>query len=302
MTSQAAIITAVIVLYERAPEESEALASFQRILAADPAIEARFRIILYDNSPAAHAVSAVSALSYVHDAANGGLAAAYNHGLDQASAKNSEWLLLLDQDTTLTFEYVENLLGEIDKYSSQINVAAIVPFIEQNGRIHSPEADFFYHLRHQFPHARLYPLSRDASGIQSEPLNAYNSGAAIRVSALRQIGGFPSDFRLDYLDHAVFRELHQLGFSFCVLNAALQQKLSHDDLNTVSMSRHTSVLKSQSLFVARYGTWLDRQLYRLWLLRKSRYYRSVCEDRRVWRGMVRQALGKWSFPPQARAQ
>jgi GT2 family glycosyltransferase len=300
----AAILTAVIVLYERAPEESEALASFQRILIANPSFQQRFRIVLYDNSPAPHTAPASfgCALSYVHDASNGGLAAAYNHGLDQASSGNSKWLLLLDQDTTLTAEYVSGLLAEIDKYSSQIKVAAIVPLIEQKGRIHSPEADFFYHLRHQFPHARLYPLARDASGIQTKPLNAYNSGAAIRVSALREIGGFPTDFRLDYLDHAVFRQLHHRGYSLCVLNAALQQKLSHDDLNTVSLSRHTSVLKSQSLFVARYGTVLDQLLYRFWLLRKSRYYRSVCDDPRVWRGMVRQALGKWTFPPQARAQ
>jgi GT2 family glycosyltransferase len=293
-----AFLTAVIVLYQRTPADSEALTSLDRILAENPPFQSRFQVILYDNSPQPQPTPSTfnGRLAYLHDPSNGGLEAAYNCALQRAKQAASDWLLLLDQDTTLTTCYISELLSACQSCLDLRNISAIVPILELQGRIYSPEADFFYHLRHQFPHPRFYPVTRNTSGIQSGALSAYNSGAAIRVSALQQIGGFPRDFRLDYLDHAVFQQLHQLGLSLYVLNSVLQQKLAHIDLNAVPLSRHTSVLQAQSLFVARYGTWLDRLLYRLWLLRKSRPYRELCKDPRVWKGMVRQAIGPWRLP------
>ena len=294
---QPSTITAVIVLYERAPAESEALVSLQEIFAADKSLASRFSLLLYDNSLSPHTVEGLRVdCVYVHNAKNGGLAAAYNYALDRASQKRSEWLLLLDQDTTLTADYITSLLGTTLKYESDLSVSSIVPLIEMQNRIYSPEQDFFYHVRHQFPRMRYYPIARETHGLQKKWLNAYNSGAAIRVSALKQIGGFPEDFRVDYLDHAVFHQLNLDGRWMVVLPAVLQQKLSHKDLNDVSPDRHNSVLQAQSLFMARYGTWIDRQLYRLWLLRRSRDYRALCGDPRVWKGMVRQALGRWKLP------
>ena len=265
-----------------------------------PHFHARFRIVLYDNSAEPHIPAEGSglALSYQHDPQNGGLATAYNYALMEARLNQSEWLLLLDQDTTLTEEYVSELLAKTAECAGHASICAVVPILELNGRIYSPEADFFYHVRHQFPHSRYYPVARDTRGVQTRALSAYNSGAALRLTALQQIGGFPTDFRIDFLDHAVFQEFHRRGFSIYVLSTVLQQKLALIDLNAVSLQRHTSVLQSQTLFVARYGTWLDRLLYRLWLLRKSREYRAICRDARVWREMARQALGKWKFPSQ----
>ncbi len=298
MTAQSAALTVVIVLYKRSAEESEAFHSLQHIL-ADPRTAPgcdTIHLLLYDNSPAPQSTPAVDfagELHYIHDPLNGGLAAAYNYALAQARREDSEWLLLLDQDTTVTHAFVDALLLAIREHAADRAVSAIVPLLEMNGRIYSPEASFFYHLRHQFPHPQDYPVARNASGVQTTRLNAYNSGAAIRVSALERIGGFPADFRLDYLDHAVFHRLQQQGGTLHILPVLLQQQLSHNDLNAVPFSRHRSVLESQIRFVARYGSIVDRLLFRLWLLRKSRLYRHLCSNPRVWRAMVRQALLPW---------
>jgi len=299
--AQPPAITAVIVLYQRPPAKSEAFASLSDLISCDPALGAAFRIVLYDNSPFAQQLPNKSIpVEYVHDAANGGLVAAYHYALTQALRTGSEWLLLLDQDTTLTAEYVAEMFKVIHTQSDGSTIAAAVPILVDD-RVVSPEADFFYHLRHQFPFRRLFPVSREASGVQAYPVNAYNSGAVLKVSALQKIGGFPSSFRLDYLDHALFCELQQHGYSIFVLPAVLQHKLAHRDLNQVSPARHTSVLQSQSLFVFRYGNRLDHLLYRLWLLRQSRHYRKLCRDPRVWKEMFWQALGKWAFPPETQA-
>jgi GT2 family glycosyltransferase len=287
-----AAITVVLVLYEKAPLASEAFLSLGSMLDAHPAWTDRFQIVLYDNSTTAASVDSFApGVLYVHDAANGGLSAAYAYAFQQARSHGSEWLLLLDQDTTLTEEYLLALLEAVNTSKENKEIGAIVPLLELDGILYSPEENFFYHLRHQFPQMRYYRASSSMAGLQSRPLNAYNSGALLRVIAIEAIGGFPSDFRIDYLDHAVFHLLHQHGFLLYVVPTRLQQKLSHADLDTVSLSRHTSVLRAQTLFVSRYGTLLDGLLFRLWLLRKARPYRALCKDPEVWKGMVRQAVG-----------
>ena len=288
------LVTAVIVLYQRSAADSEAWKSFHAILAANPETARQFQLVLYDNSPmpSPPPPAGTYPVSYVHDAANKGLAAAYNFALSNAETHRTPWLLLLDQDTTLTTEFLHELLQQIQQTKDD-SIAAFVPFLELDGRIYSPETDFFHHLRHQFPYARNYYLDSTSHGIQPRRLNAYNSGATLRVDALRSIGGFPADFPLDYLDHAVFAKLQQHGFSIFVLHAVLQQQLSHIDLNAVSPARHRSVLDSQTRFVQQHGTRLDRLLYRLWLLRKSRHYRRLCSDPRVWKSMARRSIGPW---------
>ncbi len=290
---QLAAITVVIVLYEKAARASEAFSSLRSILDDRPRWGKQFEILLYDNSPMPPAdTDDWLDAKYVHDASNGGLSAAYNHALRLAKTNASEWLLLLDQDTTLTDEYVQALLAAADAEQSHLDIGAIVPLLELDKTIYSPEENFFYHLRHQFPEMRYYRASPDMQGLQTRPLNAYNSGALMRVSALEAIDGFPADFRVDYLDHAVFHRFHRAGYSLYVLNVKLQQKLSHMDLDSVSLARHTSVLQAQTLFVRRYGTLLDGLLFRIWLVRKSRQYRALCSNPEVWKGMVRQAVGR----------
>ena len=300
----APLIFVVIVLYEKTEAQSEAFVSLRTLIKSQAASPADIEVLLYDNSPAAAPPTYLPdsvRTSYVHDAGNSGLLGAYRHSLQLAQSNGAAWLLLLDQDTTLTADYLSAALLAAKTYLPSDNVAAIVPFLEMDGRTYSPEEDFFYHLRHQFPYARNYPLSKERAGLQTTRVNAYNSGAAIRVSALLATGGFPNGFRVDYLDHAVFHQLQQHGYSVVVLPAVLQQKLSHIDLDAVSLARHQSVLSSQRLFVDRYGRALDRLLYRLWLLRKSRHYRRLCRDPRVWKSMVRTALGRWPFSPGAGA-
>jgi glycosyltransferase involved in cell wall biosynthesis len=288
-------ITAVIVLYKRQADQSEAFLSLREMLSQTSALRAgrEIDLLLYDNSPSAPAQGPGGGLGYHHDPANGGLAAAYNYALNHARTVGSEWLLLLDQDTTLTQIYLDSLFDAIRLTAADPSIAAFVPLLEMHGRIYSPEATFFYHLRHQFPHPRDFPVQREVSGVQPARLNAYNSGAAVRVSALESIGGFPAAFHVDYLDHAIFHLLQQQRMKVYVLPAILRQQLSHIDLDAVPLTRHQSVLDSQTRFVARYGAFVDALLFRLWLLRKSRLYRRLCSDPRVWRGMVRRALLPW---------
>jgi GT2 family glycosyltransferase len=297
--TQAAHLTAVIVLYGHSPAESAALSSLLGMLAVRPNDAKRISLIIYDNSLQPQELAAampVEAL-YIHDAENAGLARAYNAGLERARAQGSTWLLLLDQDTPLSPEYLTELLDATEALASSAEVGAIVPKLWAGTRLYSPDAPFLQQMRQQFSEPRN-AVDKNVIGMVTEPLTAYNSGAALRISALEKIGGFPEDFWLDYLDHAVFQQLRLQGYQLWVMHTILQQNLSHMDLNAVPMSRHWSVLAAQTRFVLRFGSSSDRLFFRWWLLKTSRDYLYGCSDRRVWRMRAAQAFRLRQMPPR----
>jgi GT2 family glycosyltransferase len=249
----------------------------------------RFSLVIYDNSAESHPIAEDFTLHYVHDPANGGLAAAYNYALSRAEDTGYEWLLLLDQDTTLTSEFLAELMDCANALRTEDNVAAIVPKLVVRGTILSPAEHFLDFIRHQFRNS-VHTLGYKEVGIQPGRISAYNSGSTLNVRKLRSIGGFPGEFWLDYLDHAVFDALAAKGYRVYVLHAVLQHELAESDLNARPIWRFRNVLQAQSLFVKRTGNFTDRLLYRLWLLRSVRRLRSDLQDKRIWKETARQAL------------
>lgn len=282
-------ILAVAALYRQRPAESHALSSFLSIVKDKPHMADSFALVVYDNSPESHEVRADFPVHYVHDPANGGLAAAYNYALSRAEQGGYPWLLLLDQDTTLTSEFFAELFARANTLQTQDNVAAIVPKLMVQGTIQSPAEPFIDYMRHQF-RRNIQTLGKDVTGMQAGRISAYNSGSTMRVPALRSIGGFPQEFWLDYLDHAVFHALCASGYKVYVLHARLTHELAESDLNARSIWRFRSALKAQALFVKRAGNLSDGLLYRLWLLRSIRRLRADCVDKRIWKETARQAL------------
>ncbi len=89
---------------------------------------------------------------YVHDLSNGGLAAAYNFALAQAEAQQRAWLLLFDQYTMLTKEFLFGVSRVCrGRCTVKPKVGAIVPKLLVRGAIYSPEAiTFLDQVRHHF--------------------------------------------------------------------------------------------------------------------------------------------------------
>ncbi len=281
-------ILAVATLYRQPPAKSHALISLTRILKEDPELATHFALLVYDNSPASQELPFDFPLHYAHDPANGGLAAAYNYALANAESAGYEWLLLLDQDTKLTRSFLRELIACAQSVRAQDHVTAIVPKLMVHGVIQSPAEHFIDYMRHQFTRS-LYTLNKEV-GVQPGRISAYNSGSALYVPALRLSGGFPTDFWLDYLDHAVFHQLSARGGQVYVLPSVLEHDLAESDLHARPIWRFRNVLAAQTLFVKRTGNFLDRLLYRVWLLRSIRRLRADLHDKRVWRETALQAL------------
>ena len=283
-------VLAIVVLYRCDLAQSHSVTSLFRILSEHPELAKHFSLLLYDNSPQAqdHAVQVTFPIDYVHDPSNGGLATAYNFALARAEAEQRAWLLLFDQDTVVTKEFLFELLESATKLHGQAQVGAIVPKLLVRGAIYSPEANFLDQVRH--PYRSLQTVKKDVVGVQPGHLNAYNSGATLRVSAIRAVGGFPLQFWLDYLDHALFRALFVGGFRIYVMRAELVHDPSLAEMASMPLWRLRNVMQAQTLFVKQSGGFLDRMFYRIFLLRFSRGLWKNQKGSKVWKEAAWQAL------------
>jgi GT2 family glycosyltransferase len=284
-------ILAVVVVYNCEFSQSQSVSSLFQILNENPGLAKHFSVVLYDNSPKPQnpVISPGFPTHYVHDPSNGGLATAYNFALARAESEEREWLLLLDQDTSLTREFISELLETAKTLHTRPEVAAIVPKLLVHGQVYSPGIPFTDQMRRQFlPPTKA--LAHDVVGVQPQHLCAYNSGSTLRVATLRSIGGFPAEFWLDFLDHAVFHALIINGYRVYVMLAMLAHDSSYSDIGSIPLWRLHNILMAQTLYMKRSGNFVDRLLFRIWLLRHSRTLRRACKDSRVWKEAVLQAL------------
>lgn len=267
---------ATVVLYKRSIERSEAVQALLQLLAADPALAATFRVLLYDNSPEAQNVPGTPgiALSYRHDARNAGLPAAYNHALALAAEDGIPWLMLLDQDTRVTADYLHELIALQPVAHQDPKLAAFVPKLTGLTGLRSPCLEFIDSVRRQITLPRWRrPLivPPETYGPQPRRLTAFNSGAVIRTQAMLALGGFPSAYWLDFLDTAVFHDLYKNGNYLFVMKNTLTHSLSveADDFLQLShsLARHRNILSAMIYYVKMNGSPWERLLHRGWLLR-----------------------------------
>jgi GT2 family glycosyltransferase len=256
-------ILAVVVLYRMAPEESPAFSSLRSLLEQHPWIAAEFVCVLYDNSPAPHLVpdTAFPCL-YLHDQSNPGLARPYQYAMDHALQQDIPWLLLLDQDTVITAEYLEEALAVTKNVEPDRKIMAVVPKLLRGSDVLSPG----WPHRHPNPE----PLG-NRSGLLEQKVRIFNSGSILRVAALKEIGGFPQSYPLDYLDHATFYRLQEKGGRAYLMRAGLQHDLSSLHLDPVrdfrTSHRARLTANAEGRYYLQYGT--PRELC-LYVLRRSR--------------------------------
>ncbi len=267
-------ILAVVVLYKESPEESVATQALLQTLREEPRLSQKFSLLLYDNSPEPQTPLPSSLpVTYEHDASNRGLAYAYNYALKRAAELQIEWLLLLDQDTGVTREYLMEAAELVASEGKEARVAAFAPRLIGVKGLRSPSLIFLDMVRRQvtFRNRRPMVAPDDAFGLQEQRFAAFNSGAIVRVSAIQAIGGFPEEFWLDFLDIAVFHELHAKGYRLYIMRTSLSHSLSVDAKGFFqkegAFKRHRNILRAMSLYTTRYGTVFDRLLNRGWLVR-----------------------------------
>ncbi|MDX2022363.1 MAG: hypothetical protein SF187_19160 [Deltaproteobacteria bacterium] len=197
------------------------------------------QLIVYDNSPQPLPAGTVEALEhYHHDPLNGGLVSAYNFALGFCEERSIEWLLLLDQDSSIPQDYLLQFNKCLSSATS--DCVAFVPKVRIKGRISSPK-------RFIFSRPRLN-VAASSSGPVREEIVAINSGMFVRVGHLRQRGGYPKHYRLDAVDFWFCADAYASGKHLFILDVVVEHTLSIRDMASVSLERWESIASSDADF------------------------------------------------------
>jgi GT2 family glycosyltransferase len=194
---------AVVVIYKTPPLASSTLQTLLASVENTSSDDLDIKILVWDNTPGGQNTGDLpNQILYKSAPHNPGLAQAYNRAWEQAEAEGYEWLLTLDQDSSLPVNFLEKIADRAREVSSDKTIGAIVPQVISDGRIISPFR-FVFGVPHWFVLGFI--------GLSKKAAYAANSGAALRVSALHEIGGYDPMFPLDLSDTNLFHRLYKSG-------------------------------------------------------------------------------------------
>lgn len=243
----------VVVVYERDLGEVQAWPFLcQRLIAAagseKTADDHGFvldRVLVYDNSPRPRAQpdESLPGCIYVHDAGNGGTAAAYARACAIAQETGSDWLLLLDQDTELPTGFLDAAGAVLA--ASPVRPSALVPWVFHGTRVVSPAR--------VTDAGTIAPLQYQALPPTASALTAISSGSLLHASTLAACLPMPGNLWLDYVDHWIFSQLRRQGLPVLVFDASVQHDLSIATLASLNPHRLTSILNGEAAFLATLG-------------------------------------------------
>jgi GT2 family glycosyltransferase len=279
-------LTAVIVLYGISAEESPAfrsvLASRQRLRSEN----GEAQILLWDNSPDPQIIPKLpDGVHYFADQTNSGLATAYNHALAWAVEHGSEWLLTLDQDTAVPQDFFQKMAAAAQASTKYAGIGAIVPQIVTDGRALSPN---------WFQYGAIPRWYRTGfTGVPREPVFAFNSGAMLRIAALRQVGGYDPRFWLDDSDAMIFSKLQEFGKRVYIAGEIqVEHEFSMKDMQRrMSPQRYRNALFAETAFwdlrMNRAAGW-ERAVRLFIRLVKQQFRGDSAELRRItWQALMR---------------
>ena len=148
--------------------------------------------VLNDGLPASRIEAArVSSHSTVFNPSNRGLGCALNQGIAEALGLGFEWVLLLDQDTTVLPGLVEGLANVYDAVAPKGDIGQLV-------------ANYRNPLGER--------VAYDADKLSQEVPTAVTSGSLVPLARVRQVGGMKESFFIEGIDLEFCLRLRSHGY------------------------------------------------------------------------------------------
>lgn len=153
-------------------------------------------------------------LKYFTKKSNIGLAKAYNFLANEAINNGYEWVVLLDQDTTLPKNFYDSYVNT----SEEILIQA--PKVLSNGKMISPA--LYSNYRSKIIKDVInctYPIAN---------ISCINSGLLINLDLYKMVGGYNEELFLDFCDHEFMLRVKQKYTKIRILEVFLTQDFSND--------------------------------------------------------------------------
>lgn len=269
-------ISAILVIYNCNIEESNTLGSLLKNYAKHPRVFRDFRLIIYDNSLIEHKVSVTIPFTYeyIHDPSNRGLAVAYNYALKKSVQGADDWLLLLDQDSSLPADFINNLSCDLSNVGGNNAIIAVVPKMRYKNEIFSPTRVHFGGI--------VRAIDRRHRGICTfKNVFAIGSGCVIKGSFLQKIGGCNEVFPMDCLDRWLFYTINKMGGKVYVTDSVIDHEVSVMNYDKfMNEQRYLNILKYETLFMKTYASRIENYIFYLRLVKRAVYIFFTASDKK----------------------
>lgn len=233
-------IVILITLYKRTLNEC---ISYLTFISESKNTNFKYKLIVYNNSPE-HKIEDTEYAIVINSQKDGKLPEAYNYALNYSIQNNANWLLLLDQDTEVTKDYLIELENKLNSTLDE-NLVAIVPKLVDNKTALSPKT---------ISNFGWWENNIKKTGYQTGRVVAFNSLSLLNVKFLQELGGFSEKYPLDMLDHWYYNQIYLQKKQVFVLDSLINHSLSFQNYeHDVSINRHIDFLDAEKKFVKELG-------------------------------------------------
>lgn len=255
-------VLVVVVLYKKRFEDIPCATAISVWL--DQAVEGGTDLsltdcLVYDNSPEPlqTTFTGPARATYFHNARNGGTQAAYVAAIDMATVCGCGWILFLDHDTDLPADFFTVTSHALTRAESDRPTVGVIPYVYDGSMQVSPSLVTAYGRVSQFS------VSGQGASDAYPGLTAIASASLVQTSWLSSLLPIPEAFRLDYLDHWLFREIQQRGGALAISSARIEHSLSVCSMKSMDAERYRSILDAELLFLQGDATY-SRAAHGLW--------------------------------------
>lgn len=163
-------------------------------------------------------------INYFHQKDNPGISFAYNRINDFAVENQFQWIVFLDQDTSLPIETYKVYAERASRTTGNLMA---VPIVLSNKKIISPAKYLFY---------RSIKFNKiDQKVLNFKNVSCINSGLMVDVNFFKLIGGYNEKLKLDFCDHDFIEKVKKTEYFLDILQLELIQDFSSDN-NTKQQS------------------------------------------------------------------
>jgi GT2 family glycosyltransferase len=275
-------ILAVVVRYKTPLDQSQTILSLCQAFHDAPELAQTIEVFIWDNtSEPLYQPHLPIPFQYQHTGENLGVSGAYNQAIEVAAAHGCPWMLLLDQDTSLNAFFLERILAYSYEMEGDPEICSVVPFVRSHGELVSP--------RRLKRLNRVPQIERGFSGVLRTRAYAINSASLMRLSALREIGGYSEEFWLDLSDVHAFESLYRRKkFIYVANDLELDHSIAGMNFEQDMVpERYKTFLAAENLYLERYRSRFENifQAFRLFArtLRQYVEYKDKAYAAITWR-------------------
>ena len=244
-------ITICLVAYTQKFTETE---SFKALENLSDSIKKKLNLTIFDNGAmdytAVKPPVSFCSLTYIYNhQEERGTRIAYEISLARTE---DEWLMLLDDDTSINESYLISLLKELEEVKRDEDIVAYCARVYDGEMQISPTDSETLNML-------LFPKE---AGVYKQNISGISSTLLVNKAFIEKIGGFSKEFSLDYLDHWIFSKIISNNKKIKVLQDKINHQLSVQNLTSLSKERFYSIFSSEYKFYKNYKPNLFCQLKR----------------------------------------